>query len=141
MTDKEIDARLVERFLAAQSSAGRFRMNWSVRWKRVSWKWIVSGAFFVKRTFDIVGSVILILLLAPLFFMIALLIKIEDGGAIVFRQTRVGRFGHPFKMYKFRSMCVNAEERMKELLAKNRHLEGVTFKMKDDPRITKIGKW
>ncbi len=61
MNDKEIDALLVESYLKARSSTGRFRMNVYVLWKRLSWKWIVSGAFFVKRAFDIFGSIVLIL--------------------------------------------------------------------------------
>jgi lipopolysaccharide/colanic/teichoic acid biosynthesis glycosyltransferase len=68
------------------------------------------------------------------------LIKIEDGGPVFFVQKRVGRFGREFKMYKFRSMCPDAEARLKDLLAKNHHKEGVTFKLKDDPRLTRIGK-
>ena len=70
-----------------------------------------------------------------------LLIKLEDGGAAFFVQTRVGQFGREFKMYKFRSMCLDAEQRLKELLRQNQHREGVTFKLKDDPRITRVGKW
>jgi len=66
---------------------------------------------------------------------------IEDGGGAFFSQTRVGQFGREFKMYKFRSMCLDAEQRLKDLLAKNHHREGVTFKLKDDPRITRVGKW
>src|SRR5204862_718684 len=73
--------------------------------------------------------------------LIVLMVQIEDGGPVFFAQTRVGRFGREFKMYKIRSMCLDAEERLKELLGKNHHKEGVTFKIKDDPRITKVGKW
>ena len=60
---------------------------------------------------------------------------------VCFAQTRVGQFGREFKMYKVRSMCLDAEQRLQELLEKNHHKEGVTFKLKDDPRITRVGKW
>ena len=73
--------------------------------------------------------------------LIALLIKLEDGGPVFFTQTRIGKYGRGFTMYKFRSMCLDAESRLEELLARNRHKEGVTFKIEDDPRITRIGKW
>ena len=101
----------------------------------------MSGAMALKRGFDIIVSLGFLVVFSPLFALIALLIKIEDRGPIIFAQTRVGTFGRTFKMYKFRSMCLNAEEKMKELMAQNQHSEGVTFKIKNDPRITKIGKW
>ena len=76
-----------------------------------------------------------------LFLLIAAINKLEDGGPVIYLQTRVGKFGQEFKMWKFRSMCLDAEARMRELLAQNQHREGVTFKLKNDPRITRIGKW
>ena len=79
--------------------------------------------------------------LSPVFLVIALCIKIEDGGPVFFAQTRVGKYGRLFKMFKFRSMCMDAEARLAELLSRNQHLKGVTFKIKDDPRITKVGRW
>lgn len=94
-----------------------------------------------KRAVDVLGSAALLLGLSPVFFFIALCIKLEDGGPIFFAQTRVGKYGRLFKMFKFRSMCMDAEARLAELLSRNQHLKGVTFKIKDDPRITKVGKW
>ncbi|MCM3116050.1 sugar transferase [Neobacillus sp. MER 74] len=94
-----------------------------------------------KRLIDIVGSSFGIILLGFLFIIIAILIKIEDPkGAILFSQKRVGLNGKEFKMYKFRSMISNAEEKLQELL-KHNEVSGAMFKMKDDPRITKIGKF
>lgn len=94
----------------------------------------------VKRTMDIAGSLIGLLALSPLITFIALCIKIEDPkGPVFFYQTRIGKNGKPFRMYKLRSMAVNAEEKLKELLEKN-EISGAMFKMKDDPRITKVGK-
>jgi lipopolysaccharide/colanic/teichoic acid biosynthesis glycosyltransferase len=72
---------------------------------------------------------------------IALLIIAEDQGPIFFRQIRVGQLGREFRMLKFRSMRVDAEQRLKELLAKNQHTTGVTFKIKGDPRVTRIGRF
>lgn len=94
----------------------------------------------MKRTIDIVGSLSGLLLLSPLFVIIAILIKWEDPkGSVFFYQTRIGKNEKPFRMYKFRSMLTGAEDKLKELLAKN-EISGAMFKMKDDPRITKIGK-
>ncbi|WP_026568356.1 sugar transferase [Bacillus sp. UNC41MFS5] len=96
---------------------------------------------FIKRLIDIIGSSFGIILLGFLFIIIAILIKIEDPkGAILFSQKRVGLNGKEFKMYKFRSMISNAEEKLQELL-KHNEVSGAMFKMKDDPRITKIGKF
>jgi lipopolysaccharide/colanic/teichoic acid biosynthesis glycosyltransferase len=102
---------------------------------------LAHGAIVGKRAFDIVVSFIVLLLLAPVFMLIGFFIWLEDGGGVFFAQTRVGEFGRQFKMYKFRSMCLDAEQRLKDLLAKNHHREGVTFKLKADPRITRVGKW
>jgi lipopolysaccharide/colanic/teichoic acid biosynthesis glycosyltransferase len=94
-----------------------------------------------KRTFDIVASAMFLTVFSPLYLLIAMLIRLEDGAPAIFVQTRVGRFGREFRMYKFRSMCPDAEARLREVLAKNHHKEGVTFKIKNDPRLTRIGKW
>lgn len=95
----------------------------------------------LKRTIDIFGSLIGLILLSPLFVLIAVLIKIEDPkGSLLFYQTRIGKNEKPFRMFKFRSMVSNAEEKLKELLAQN-EIEGAMFKMKNDPRITRVGKF
>lgn len=94
-----------------------------------------------KRTIDIAGAAMGLIVLSPLFLVIALLIKIEDPkGSVFFYQTRIGKNEKPFRMYKFRSMVTNAEEKLKELLDKN-EISGAMFKMKDDPRITRVGKF
>jgi lipopolysaccharide/colanic/teichoic acid biosynthesis glycosyltransferase len=76
-----------------------------------------------------------------LFLLITLLVKWEDGGPALFKQIRVGQFGREFYMYKFRSMSRDAEARLQDLLNRNHHREGVTFKIKNDPRLTRTGKW
>nr|WP_163182660.1 sugar transferase [Neobacillus sedimentimangrovi] len=94
-----------------------------------------------KRIIDIFGAACGIILLSFLFIIIGILIKIEDPkGKIFFSQKRVGLNGRVFKMYKFRSMVSNAEEKLEELLKYN-EVSGAMFKMKDDPRITKVGKF
>jgi len=140
MTEAELKEKLMDRFTAANTPFGRWRLNLYVKWKRLAWNLVVGGTLFVKRLLDIVLSLIAIILLSPVYLIIAILVKL-DGGPIIFAQTRIGLRGKEFKMYKFRSMCVDAEARLAELLKHNEKAEGVTFKMKDDPRITKVGKF
>lgn len=96
---------------------------------------------FCKRCMDIVGSLAGIILLSPLFIIVAIAIKIEDPkGKIFFSQKRCGKNNELFPMYKFRSMVSNAEELLEELMEHN-EMDGPVFKIKDDPRITKVGKF
>lgn len=136
----ERQTEMMARLLAANTASGRISLGLGVWSRRTAWKTALASAHFLKRAVDVLGSAVLILALAPVFIFIALLIKLEDGGPIIFAQTRVGKFGRHFKMFKFRSMCMNAEAKLQELLSRNQHLNGVTFKIKDDPRITKVGK-
>jgi exopolysaccharide biosynthesis polyprenyl glycosylphosphotransferase len=94
-----------------------------------------------KRALDMLISATALLVLSPLFALIAFLVK-RDGGPALFRQQRIGKNGRPFDFYKFRSMVVDAEVHRRALLAKNQHgANGVTFKIKNDPRITKLGRF
>ena len=95
---------------------------------------------FLKRAIDIIGSLIGLILASPILVIVGILIKLESKGPIVFSQTRVGLNGKEFKMYKLRSMVLNAEELKKKLEAQN-EMSGPMFKIKDDPRITKVGKF
>ena len=94
----------------------------------------------IKRLIDVVCSFMGVLLLSPLFIIIAIIIKMTSKGPVFFSQKRVGKNGKEFDMYKFRSMVVNAEELKEKLAAKN-EMSGPMFKMKDDPRVTKVGKF
>ena len=141
MSAHQVNAMILDRYSVTQSPLGRWLLNLHVQWERLVWRCFVAGGAVSKRLFDIVGSLGLIMMFGPLMLLIALLVKLEDGGPVMFVQTRVGKFGREFKMLKFRSMCLDAEERLREVLAKNHHREGVTFKLKDDPRITRVGKW
>jgi exopolysaccharide biosynthesis polyprenyl glycosylphosphotransferase len=91
----------------------------------------------LKNIVDRVGAAILLLVTAPLLLALALAVKC-DGGPVFFRQTRVGRHGKPFKMIKFRSMCIDAEKRRAELMKANEG-SGPLFKLRHDPRVTKLG--
>ena len=93
-----------------------------------------------KILIDIVGSLCGIILLSPLFLIVAILIKLEDPkGKVFFAQERNGKYPKTFKMYKFRSMVHNAEDLLKDLMDRNEQT-GPVFKINDDPRITKVGK-
>lgn len=97
--------------------------------------------WFLRRLQDVVLSGLALLVLWPLMLVIAIIIVIDSPGADpIFSQTRVGRDGKEFKFYKFRSMCPNAEAKLEELLDQN-EMEGPAFKIKDDPRITRVGKF
>lgn len=95
---------------------------------------------FLCRSRDVVFSLLAIIVLSPLMLLVALLIVMDDPhGSPIFSQYRVGKNGEPFKLYKFRSMIVNAEGKL-DMLLKQNEMDGPVFKMKKDPRITRIGK-
>lgn len=109
-------------------------------WKRYAWVAVIGGARLLKRSIDVCASGLGILLLSPLFLLVALAIKATDRGPVLFWQTRVGQWGREFPFPKFRSMVTNAEALKDQLLQQNEHGQSVTFKMKKDPRITWIGR-
>lgn len=96
--------------------------------------------YIIKRTFDVLASFIGLIILSPIFLVISIVIKVSDGGPIIYRQTRVGKNGKTFTMYKFRSMVVNADQMLQQLQASN-EIEGAMFKIKEDPRITNVGSF
>ncbi|MCW6074343.1 sugar transferase [Clostridium sporogenes] len=96
--------------------------------------------FVIKRIVDLLGSIIGLILLSPILIIIAITIKLDSKGPVFFIQERVGKDGQVFSMYKFRSMVIDAEEKLFGLKDKN-EMSGPMFKMKDDPRITKVGKF
>ncbi|MCO7124203.1 sugar transferase [Sporolactobacillus shoreicorticis] len=94
---------------------------------------------WMKRAFDFTASLIGLIVLTPVFLIISLLIKLDDPhGRVFFKQIRVGERGKPFYIYKFRSMVSNAEQLLDKIIDKN-ETTGAMFKMKDDPRVTRIG--
>lgn len=99
------------------------------------------GYRFTKRAFDIVFSAFVLVSFSWLFVIVAIAIKVDDPkGPVFFKQKRVGKDGKEFNMYKFRSMCVDAEDRLAELRELNEK-SGPVFKIAADPRITRVGKW
>lgn len=93
-----------------------------------------------KRTIDIIGAGLGLILLSPIIAVVAWAVKVTSKGPVFFSQKRVGKNGELFEMYKFRSMVVNAEE-LKENLEEQNEMSGPMFKIKDDPRVTKVGKF
>lgn len=96
--------------------------------------------YFFKRLIDVIGAFLGLVVLSPIILIISILIKLDSNGPILFSQDRVGKDKKVFKMYKFRSMVVNAEE-LKARLKEQNEMSGPMFKMKEDPRVTKIGKF
>lgn len=101
---------------------------------------VAIGDMIAKRVLDIMGGIVGLILTIVFMIFVGPAIMIESPGPIFFSQTRIGKNGRRFKIYKFRSMYMDAEERKKELMEKNK-MSGLMFKMDDDPRITKVGKF
>ena len=99
-----------------------------------------TGEQIIKRMMDVIGGLFGIVLFSPVMLVTALLIRLDSPGPVIFRQTRIGKNGREFQIYKFRSMYVDAEEKKAELLSQNEIAGGVMFKLKEDPRITRVGK-
>jgi exopolysaccharide biosynthesis polyprenyl glycosylphosphotransferase len=95
---------------------------------------------FIKRVLDFVASGIALVILAPVFAVVATVIKLTSEGPVIFKQSRCGLYGRKFNLYKFRTMIIDAESKLKDVLKYN-EMDGPVFKMTNDPRITKIGKW
>ncbi len=99
------------------------------------------GLLLLKRIFDIVLSSLALIISSPIMLGVAIAIKLDDGGPIFFKQTRIGLHGRRFQMYKFRSMVTNAEAVKKKLMQETGQTDRFIFKMKDDPRITRVGRF
>jgi len=130
----------VDYWLRTASGRGRLRECLRVRCKLGLWKATLLFSYGLKRLLDIAAASAALVAGSPLFGLTALLIKLEDGGPVFFQQKRVGYRGRLFGMFKFRSMVTNAEEVKKRLQAQNEMQGGVIFKMKNDPRVTRIGR-
>ena len=133
---KDADLDQLVRELASRTHGNTRR---SLRLK--AWKLTVLGSYVVKRALDIVVSALGMILLAPVFLAIAIAVKLSSPGPVFFSQVRVGRYGRHFNFYKFRSMRQDAEALKDGLKKQNESKDGVIFKMKDDPRITKVGRF
>lgn len=132
---------LWRRFDGGRPRLALTRRSLRAAWKRHAWTATVRAAHAAKRAIDIVVGTAALLALSPLLLVVAALIKLHDGGPVLFWQTRVGQWGREFAFPKFRSMVMDAEQRLKAIQASNDHgAAGVTFKMKRDPRVTPIGR-
>src|SRR5689334_462895 len=127
-----LDIYANQRFRSLQSSQ-RMRMTLLV--------WVIRNklAQNMKRVLDFTVALVTVVLASPLMILTALAIKLDSSGPVLFRQTRVGKWGEEFPCYKFRSMYTDAEQRLKELQALN-EADGPVFKIKDDPRVTRVGR-
>jgi lipopolysaccharide/colanic/teichoic acid biosynthesis glycosyltransferase len=137
-TEDRNQRELLARYSGVGIRMGMGRARFHV--KRLVFVLVVFGAQVFKRLLDVVISFVALIVLMPAFLLLAAAIRIESKGSVLFRQVRIGAHGKPFTMYKFRSMYLDAEERKKELAAQNEMAGGVLFKMKHDPRITRIGR-
>ncbi len=130
---------LLRRYSRAGQPAWLIRLR--IGAKRLAWVAVVRSAYLLKRALDILLAGPLFILLLPIFGLLVVAIRLESPGPALFKQTRVGRWGQIFTMYKFRSMYMDAEARKAELQDENEMSGGVTFKMQRDPRITRIGRF
>ncbi len=103
---------------------------------------VITGTdFAIKRLFDFLGALSFVVVLFPVYVLIAIGIKLDSPGTIFYKQTRIGLHGKPFQFWKFRTMVPNADEMLKQLEALNESKDGIHFKLKNDPRITNLGKF
>lgn len=135
MSNPDINREEMLDALAGVLSPGRYRTKLFV------WHLTVRLAMIVKRGFDVLVSFFMLVLLSPLFLLTALCIRIESRGPVFYSQTRVGTDGRHFKFFKFRSMILGANAMKDELMKQNESKDGVLFKMKNDPRVTRIGRF
>jgi len=131
----------IDYWIRSSTTGGRLGLKIRLQAKLWLWKTVLFLAHGLKRVLDIAGSSAALLGASPIFALTALLIKKEDGGPVFFKQMRVGYHGKLFPMWKFRSMVVNADAIKDKLKEQNEMQGGVLFKMKDDPRITRVGKF
>ena len=115
--------------------------NIMVRIKCNLWRSRVVYKRLIKRTMDLTIACLALITLSPILVLIALWIKLDSSGAVFFKQTRIGLNGNPFTMWKFRSMSNDAEKIKADLVGQNEMQDGVIFKMKQDPRVTKVGSF
>jgi len=136
MSNDERNARVDEMLRQYRNPSSQTR---KAKVKKKLWTFVIQTTLFLKRLLDIMVALVALLLLSPLFAIVALLIKLTDGGPVIYVQTRIGKQGKAFPFPKFRSMVINADKLKDTLLDQAERKGDITFKMKKDPRITKIG--
>ncbi len=138
MTSDERKARVEEMLRQYRNPSSQTR---KAKIKKKLWTFVIQTTLFLKRLLDILISLVALIMLSPLFAIVSLLIKLTDGGPVIYVQTRIGKQGKPFPFPKFRSMVIHADKLKDTLLNQAERKGDVTFKMKKDPRITKIGSF
>lgn len=135
-----LDVKTLNAQIYFESYQGR-QVNYAIRMSMLKNMWALRSFFtsHSKRAFDLVVSLLMVPFLLPVFLIVALLIKRDSDGPVIFRQRRVGKYCKTFDCYKFRSMYQDAEQRKAELAHLN-EAKGVVFKIKDDPRVTRVGR-
>ena len=135
----DLQSELLRRYSRVPYFKGSISLR--LQFKRLLWLSVIRGSYLAKRLIDIMAAIILLILLTPLFIIIMVLIYLSSPGPVFYKQTRVGRWGRLFTMWKFRSMYIDADARLKEIMAQNEMSGGVIFKMKNDPRIIPVGRF
>ena len=136
------DSEHIAYWIRAADATALRRRRMKIYLKRLVWRLVIGISIALKRTLDIVVSGLALLLGLPVFLVVAVLIRLEDGSPVFYRQERIGKNGRPFKLWKFRSMIVNAHQLRSAIDLENDHGEdGVTFKNRKDPRITRVGRF
>lgn len=138
-SEPEILEQLYRRYAKGGTRIAKIRGVGYFYFKKYTWIWVTESAYFIKRVFDVCVSLIMLVLLSPIFLITTLAIKLDDPGPAFYKQTRVGKWGKLFTMYKYRSMIMGADKIKDQLLDQNES-GGVIFKMKNDPRITRVGR-
>lgn len=134
-------ARLLDKLARRYSPSGN-AMHQIVYWrKKLIWAFLIGGTKFIKRTLDIVVSLTLLITLMPVLLLIALIIKLSDGGPVFYVANRVGLWGKEFLFPKFRTMEVDADKKKEALKAKADFPTSITFKMQEDPRVRPFGRF
>ncbi len=139
MTPGSSTDQSLRRIGMAQSPFGRWRLNVQLRWARTRWRFAAVSSRLAKRVLDIIVSFTVLVISSPILILVSILVKL-DGGPVLFGQRRVGFAGREFGMLKFRSMVTDAEKRLAEVMKLNEKASGITFKMKNDPRVTRVGR-
>ncbi len=135
------DEKKLEDFAQHFASKSNKKNLKKMRKRQLTFEIVIKSSFLLKRVMDFVFALFFLIIFSPIFIITALAIYIEDPGNIFYTQTRVGKNGREFQFYKFRSMVMNADKMKDKLLDKNESGDGVIFKMKKDPRVTKVGRF
>jgi lipopolysaccharide/colanic/teichoic acid biosynthesis glycosyltransferase len=138
LSDNKRQNRIDQMLQQYQSKRRKFRKE---KVKRTLWLMVIKTTLIFKRLVDILATLVALFLLSPPLLVISMIIKFTDGGSVFYVQTRIGKHGKPFPFPKFRSMVLNADKMKDNLLKEADRIGDITFKMKRDPRVTRIGRF